>query len=54
MAGNYDGSIRIDTSINSQPIDSGLSAIENKIKSIGTTIGLAFGVKELIDFGKEP
>lgn len=52
MAGNYDGSIRIDTSINSQPIDSGLSAIENKIKSIGTTIGLAFGVKELIDFGK--
>lgn len=52
MAGNYDGSIRIDTSINSQPIDSGISAIENKIKSIGTTIGLAFGVKELVDFGK--
>lgn len=52
MAGSYDGSIRIDTSINSQPIDSGLSSIENKIKSIGKTIGLAFGVKELIDFGK--
>lgn len=53
MAGNYDGSIRIDTSINSQPIDNGISAIENKIKSIGTAIGLAFGVKELIDFGKK-
>lgn len=52
MAGSYDGSIRIDTSINSQPIDIGISAIENKIKSIGTTIGLAFGVKELADFGK--
>lgn len=52
MAGSYDGSIRIDTSINSQPIDNGISAIENKIKSIGTAIGLAFGVKELVDFGK--
>lgn len=52
MTGSYDGSIRIDTSINSQPIDNGISAIENKIKSIGTTIGLAFGVKELVDFGK--
>lgn len=53
MAGSYDGSIRIDTSINAQPIDSGLSSIENKIKSIGSTIGLAFGVKELVDFGKK-
>lgn len=53
MAGSYDGSIRIDTSINSRPIESGISAIENKIKSIGTAIGLAFGVKELIDFGKK-
>lgn len=52
MAGSYDGSIRIDTSINSQPIDNGITAIENKIKSIGATIGLAFGVKELVDFGK--
>lgn len=52
MAGSYDGSIRINTSINSQPIDNGIAAIENKIKSIGTAIGLAFGVKELIDFGK--
>lgn len=53
MAGSYDGSIRIDTAINSKPIDSGISAIENKIKRIGSAIGLAFGVKELIDFGKK-
>lgn len=52
MAGSYDGSIRIDTSINATPIDSGLAQIENKIKGLTATIGLAFGVKELIDFGK--
>ncbi len=52
MAGNYDGSIRIDTAINTAPIDSGLGQIENKIKGLAGTIGLAFGVKELVDFGK--
>lgn len=52
MAGSYDGSLRIDTSINAAPIDNGLAQIENKIKSMAATIGLAFGVKELIDFGK--
>ncbi len=52
MAGSYDGSIRIDTAINAAPVDNGLAQIENKIKSLAATIGLAFGVKELIDFGK--
>lgn len=52
MAGSYDGSIRIDTSINAAPIDVGLKSIEDKIKGFAATIGLAFGVKELIDFGK--
>ncbi len=52
MAGSYDGSIRIDTSINAAPIDNGLAQIESKIKGLAATIGLAFGVKELIDFGK--
>lgn len=52
MAGSYDGSIRIDTAINAAPIDNGLAQIENKIKGLAATIGLAFGVKELIDFGK--
>lgn len=52
MAGSYDGSLRIDTSINAAPIDNGLAQIENKIKGLAATIGLAFGVKELIDFGK--
>lgn len=80
MAGNYDGSIRIGTSINTSPISRGLSQIdgmlgdvgdgfeqiqgrfnsigdgfskmENKLKSIAASIGLAFGVKELVNFGK--
>ncbi len=52
MAGSYDGSIRIDTAINAAPVDNGLTQIENKIKSMAATIGLAFSVKELIDFGK--
>ena len=52
MAGNYDGSIRIDTAINAAPIDTGLAQIESKIKSMASTIGVAFGVKELIEFGK--
>ncbi len=50
--GSYDGSIRINTAINTAPIDNGLVQIENKIKGLAATIGLAFGVKELIDFGK--
>lgn len=52
MAGSYDGSIRIDTAINTVPIESGLGRIESKIKSFAGTMGLAFGVKELINFGK--
>ncbi|MDE7399653.1 MAG: hypothetical protein K2N06_09015, partial [Oscillospiraceae bacterium] len=53
MAGNYDGSIRINTAINTDSLDNGLAKIESKIKSLGAAIGLAFGVKELIDFSKK-
>lgn len=80
MAGSYDGSIRIDTSINTSPINRGLSQIdgmlnnvgngfteiqgrfnsigdgfsqmEGKLKSFATVMGVAFGVKALVDFGK--
>ncbi|MDE7361059.1 MAG: phage tail tape measure protein, partial [Oscillospiraceae bacterium] len=52
MAGSYDGSIRINTAINAVPIDNGLAQIENKIKGLAATIGVAFGVKELINFSK--
>ncbi len=52
MAGGYDGSIRIDTLINTLPINSGINRIESKVKALASTIGLAFGAKELISFGK--
>lgn len=52
MAGGYDGSIRIDTLINTLPLNSGLNKIESKVKALASTIGLAFGAKELIGFGK--
>ena len=53
MAGNYDGSIRIDTQINTQPLNTGISQIESKIKGLASAVGLAFGVKELIEFGSK-
>ncbi len=52
MAGGYDGSIRIDTLINTLPLNNGLNQIESRFKSLASTIGLAFGAKELISFGK--
>ncbi len=50
MAGSYDGSIRIDTSINIESLDSGLASIEKKLKGIGALIGAAFSFKALADF----
>ena len=52
MAGGYDGFIRISTLINSIPLENGLSQIENKVKGLAAAIGLAFGTKELIEFGQ--
>lgn len=49
----YDGSIRIDTRINTAPIDNGLNNIMGKIKKLGAAVGLAFGAKELISFGRQ-
>lgn len=50
MPGSYDGSIRIDTSINNKPLDAGLNSIESKLKGIGALIGTIFSVKALADF----
>ena len=58
MAG-YDGSIRIDTKINSsgfnngiKNINSGLMAITKSLKNIAIAAGVAFSVKAVLDFGK--
>lgn len=49
----YDGSIRIDTLLDTSAIDKGIDSIEDKIKSFGVSLGAAFGAKELISFGKK-
>lgn len=49
----YDGSIRIDTLLDTSAIDKGIDSIEDKIKSFGVSLGAAFGAKELISFGKQ-
>lgn len=58
MAG-YDGSIRIDTRINSsgfnsgiRNINSGLAGITKSLKSFAIAAGIAFSVKAVVDFGK--
>lgn len=55
----YDGSIRIDTKINSsgfnngvKSISSGLNNITGALKKMAVAVGLAFSVKAVIDFGK--
>ena len=49
----YDGSIRIDTLLDTSAIDKGIDSVEDKIKSFGVSLGAAFGAKELISFGKQ-
>ena len=49
----YDGSIRIDTLLDTSALDRGLDSIEDKIKGFGVSLGAVFGAKELISFGKQ-
>jgi len=59
MAAGYDGSIRIDTNINtkgfntgSNQIGKGLSGITSSLKKMAVATGIAFGVAAIINFGK--
>lgn len=49
----YDGSIKIDTSLNSKNFNTGLSKMTASLKSFAGAVGIAFGVTALIKFGKE-
>lgn len=51
--GGYDGSIKIDTSINSKNFNSGISKIGASLKGLAGAVGVAFGVAALIRFSKE-
>ncbi len=59
MAAGYDGSIRIDSKIDTKGFNSGvgsvnkgLTRITSSLKSMAIAAGIAFGVKAIIDFGK--
>ena len=58
MAAGYDGSIRIDTKIDTKgfesgrkQVESGLSGITKSLKGMAAAVGVAFGVKSLVAFG---
>ncbi|HWQ76857.1 MAG TPA: hypothetical protein VN441_16240 [Syntrophomonas sp.] len=60
MAAGYDGSIKISTKIDQSGFNSGRRQIENglnsitaSLKKVAAAMGLAFGVKAIIDFGKQ-
>lgn len=50
---NYDGSIRIDTSLNTKGFNSSINKISSSVKKLAATIGITFGVAGLVKFGKE-
>ncbi len=59
MAAGYDGSIRIDTKIDSKgfntgvgSIGKGLTRITSSLRGVAVAAGIAFGVKALVEFGK--
>ncbi len=52
MAAGYDGSIRIDTSIDSKGFNVGVKGIVNGLKGLAAAVGIAFGVGALVNFGK--
>lgn len=59
MAAGYDGSIRIDTRLNTKGFNAGTKQIENgltnitaSLKKLAGAVGLAFGVKAIIDFSR--
>ena len=53
MATGYDGSIRINTKIDSKGFNQGLNAITGSLKKLAGAVGVAFGVASLVAFGKQ-
>ncbi|ADY54718.1 hypothetical protein Sgly_0352 [Syntrophobotulus glycolicus DSM 8271] len=60
MAAGYDGSIRIDTRVDTKgfntgmkQISGGLAGIASSLGKLAGAVGLTFGVKAIIDFSKE-
>lgn len=53
LATGYDGSIRINTKIDSKGFNQGLNAITGPLKKLAGAVGVAFGVASLVAFGKQ-
>lgn len=53
MAFGYDGSIRIDTKINSKGFSTGIAGMGNALKKLAGVVGIAFGTAAVINFGRE-
>lgn len=51
--GGYDGSIRIDTSLDAKNFNTGIKKITGSLKNLAGAVGIAFGIGALVKFGKE-
>jgi phage-related protein len=52
MALGYDGSIRIDSKIDSKGFNTGIKSMMSSLKGLAAAVGLAFGVGAVVLFGK--
>lgn len=50
---NADGSIILNTQVDTSGIVKGINSIDSIVKKIGTTIAVAFGTRQLINFGRQ-
>lgn len=53
MAFGYDGSIRIDTKLNSRGFNNGINGMMSSLTKLGGVIGAVFSVVAIVNFGKE-
>ena len=51
MAGTYDGSIRINTKVDTKSFNTGASSIVSGLKGIAKTAAIAFSTGAIIKFG---
>lgn len=50
---SYDGTIRINTRLNTSDYESGVKSLGSSLKSLAKTIGVAFSVAQIVKFDKE-
>jgi len=52
MAAAYDGSIRINTKIDTDGATTGIATLTSGLKKMAATLGVAFSVQKVVEFGK--